>query len=111
MAAKKIGISRELIIHPGETVSDVLKERGMLPRELAKNTGFSESYVQSVIDGKSNITNEFADGLESVLGVAKTFWINLQSNYDAELHDFQKKSFEKRKSNFSIFRILQRKIV
>lgn len=27
MAAKKIGISRDLIIHPGETIADVLEER------------------------------------------------------------------------------------
>ena len=26
MAAKKIGISRDLIIHPGETIADVLEE-------------------------------------------------------------------------------------
>ena len=29
MATKKIGISRDLIIHPGETISDILVERGI----------------------------------------------------------------------------------
>ena len=29
MAAKKIGISRDLIIHPGETIADVLEDRGI----------------------------------------------------------------------------------
>ena len=32
MAAKKIGISRDLIIHPGETIADVLEERGITHR-------------------------------------------------------------------------------
>ena len=29
MAAKRTGISRDLIIHPGETIADVLEERGI----------------------------------------------------------------------------------
>ncbi len=35
MAGKKTGISRELIIHPGETIADILEERGITQAELA----------------------------------------------------------------------------
>ena len=35
MAEKKIGISRDLIIHPGETIADILEERGITQTELA----------------------------------------------------------------------------
>ena len=41
MAAKKIGISRDLIIHPGETIADVLEERGITQSELASSAGVS----------------------------------------------------------------------
>lgn len=85
MAAKKIGISRELIIHPGETIADVLEDRGITQVELASRTGVSPAYVSNVIAGKKGISANFAMGLEYALGVPRSFWLNLQANYEAEL--------------------------
>lgn len=90
MAVKKIGISRDLIIHPGETIADVLEERGITQAELAVRTGVSTAYVSNVIAGKKDISAKFAFGLEYALGVPKSFWLNLQANYDAELLEFNK---------------------
>lgn len=85
MAVKKTGISRDLIIHPGETIADVLKDRGISQLELATSTGVSPAYVSNVIAGKKDISAKFAFALEYALGVPKSFWLNLQANYDAEL--------------------------
>lgn len=85
MAVKKIGISRDLIIHPGETIADVLEERGITQAELAARTGVTPAYVSNVIAGKKDISAKFAFALEYALGVPKSFWLNLQANYDAEL--------------------------
>ena len=85
MAAKKIGISRDLIIHPGETIADVLEDRGITQAELASRAGVSPAYVSNVIAGKKGISANFAMGLEYALGGPKSFWLNLQANYEAEL--------------------------
>lgn len=85
MAAKKIGIARDLIIHPGETIADVLEDRGITQTELASRAGVSPAYVSNVIAGKKGISANFAMGLEYALGVPKSFWLNLQANYEAEL--------------------------
>lgn len=85
MATKRTGISRDLIIHPGETIADVLEERGITQAELAARTDVSPAYVSSVIAGKRNISSKFAMALEYALGVPKSFWLNLQANYEAEL--------------------------
>ena len=85
MAAKKIGISRDLIIHPGETIADVLEERGITQSELASSAGVSPAYVSNVIAGKKGISANLARGLEYAIGVPKSFWLNLQANYEAEL--------------------------
>ena len=85
MAVKKTGISRDLIIHPGETIADVLEERGITQAELAASTGVTPAYVSNVISGKKDISAKFAFALEYALGVPKSFWLNLQSHYDAEL--------------------------
>lgn len=37
MATKRIGISRDLIIHPGETIADVLEDRCITQAELARS--------------------------------------------------------------------------
>lgn len=85
MAEKKTGISPELIIHPGETIADILEDRGITQTELASCTGVSTAYVSNVISGKKGISANFAMDLEYALGVPKSFWLNLQANYEAEL--------------------------
>lgn len=85
METKRTGISRDLIIHPGETIADVLEDRGITQAELAARTGVSPAYVSSVIAGKKDISSNFAMALEYALDVPKSFWLNLQANYEAEL--------------------------
>ncbi len=85
MAVKKTGISRELLVHPGETIADVIEDRGITQAELALRTGVTPTYVSNVINGKKDISAKFALALEYALGVNKTFWLNLQANYEAEL--------------------------
>lgn len=85
MAEKRIGISRDLIIHPGETIADILEERGITQAELSTRAGVSPAYISNVIAGKKNISSKFAMALEYALGVPKSFWLNLQANYDAAL--------------------------
>ncbi len=88
MAAKKIAVSHESIIHPGETIAEVLEERGITQTELASRAGVCCAYVCNVISGKKGISANFAMGLEYALGVPKSFWLNLQANYEAELLEF-----------------------
>lgn len=85
MAVQKTGISHDFIIHPGETIADVLEEREITQAELAARTGVSAAYVSNVIAGKKDISANFAMGLEYALNIPKSFWLNLQANYDAEL--------------------------
>lgn len=80
MATKRIGISRDLIIHPGETIADVLEDRCITQAELAARTGVSPAYISNVIAGKKDISSKFAMALEYALDVPKSFWLNLQAN-------------------------------
>lgn len=85
MATKATGISRDLIVHPGEIIADILIDRGITQSELAKRTGVSEAFVSFVLSGKKGISVHFAAALEYALSVPKSFWLNLQANYDAEI--------------------------
>ena len=83
------GLSLDLIIHPAETIIEVLEEKEMNQEELAIRTGFSPKHVSEVVNGKKGISPSFAKSLEYVLGIPATFWINLQGIYDKEILDYK----------------------
>ena len=89
MAERNLGISRKLLIHPGETISDLLESRGMSQKELAQRAGVSEAFLCEVIHGRKDISKGLAMGLQYALGIPASFWLNLQANYDAELLETQ----------------------
>jgi len=82
-------LSRDFIIHPGETLKEILEDRGMSQRELAIRTGVTESHISSVVNCQKDISVSFAKKLEYALDIDAGFWINLQANYDKELADFE----------------------
>lgn len=82
-----IGLSNDFIIHPGETLAEVLKDKKMSQKELAIRTRMTEKYISAVISGQENISSSFANKLEYALGIEKEFWINLQANYEREKKD------------------------
>jgi len=86
---KIIGLSRDFIIHPGKTLAEVLEDREMSQKELAIRTGMTEKHVSTIVNGMKPISVAFAKKLEYALGIEATFWINLQSNYDRELIEFE----------------------
>lgn len=85
MAEKRRVISPDLVIHPGETIYDLLQDRGITQKELALRAGVSEPFLSDVIHGKKDISKSLALGLQYAFDVPSSFWLNLQANYDAEI--------------------------
>ena len=90
MAIKKTGISPDLIIHPGETIADILEDRDISQEELSALTGVTPSYISQIVNGKKGISAKFAVALEYALGTPKSFWINLQAHYESEKLEYEK---------------------
>ena len=84
------GLSPELIVHPGETIKELLEDKGMTQEELATRTGYTPKHVSEIISGKKNISAKFANTLEYALGVPTEFWINLQGIYDKNIIELEK---------------------
>jgi HTH-type transcriptional regulator / antitoxin HigA len=72
----------EIVSLPGDTLRDVLEERGMKQTDLAARLGKPIKLVNEIIKGKARITSETALKLELVLDIPASFWINRQSHYD-----------------------------
>lgn len=66
---------------PGESLADILEERGMSQAELARRVGHAEKTISEIIHGKAPITPEMAVKLETVLGVPARFWNMRQAQY------------------------------
>lgn len=89
MDQKKIGLSRNLLIHPGETLADVLDNKGITQKELALKCGVSAKHISTIINGTKGISVSFAKKLEYALGVEAYFWLELQAGYERDLYEFE----------------------
>lgn len=89
MVKKMNGLSREFIIHPGETLKEVLDDKDMTQRELALRTNVKEPHISGIVNCQKPISASFAKKLEYALDIEASFWINLQANYEKEIADFE----------------------
>jgi addiction module HigA family antidote len=69
--------------HPGEILlEEFLEPMGMSQVELAKKMGVPIQRVNTLINGKRDMTAETAILLSRVLKTSSEFWMNLQVSYD-----------------------------
>lgn len=66
---------------PGETLGEILEDRGMNQVELAERTGRRTKTINQIIKGIAPITPETAIQLERVLGIPAGFWNNREARY------------------------------
>ncbi|HCM39027.1 MAG: hypothetical protein A2Z97_11925 [Bdellovibrionales bacterium GWB1_52_6] len=70
---------------PGETLVELLEEKGMTQVEFAKRTGRPIKTINEIVKGKAALTSESAIQFERVLGVPAEFWNQMEANYRAFL--------------------------
>ena len=80
--------------HPGELIRDELRERCMTQKALALETGIKPSVLCDIIHGKRSISIGVAKALEKTLGIPARIWINLQTQYDLDSANIQKRNVE-----------------
>lgn len=66
---------------PGDTILDLVEERGWTQAELAKRLGYTEKHISQLINGKVPLTDEAALRLERVLGSNAGFWLAREAKY------------------------------
>lgn len=70
---------------PGETITDLLEERGWTQAEFAMRMELSQKHVNEIIKAKTPITRDTALKLERVLGSTAEFWLNREEQYQQNL--------------------------
>lgn len=70
---------------PGDTIIDLLEERGWTQADFALRMELSTKHVNEIIKAKKPITKETALKLERVLGSTAEFWLNRELQYQQNL--------------------------
>ncbi len=71
--------------HPGEMLKDELQARGVSQRKFAELIGMSYTLLNEILNGKRQITTEYALKIEAATGIDARIWIGLQSDYNIEI--------------------------
>lgn len=66
---------------PGDTIVDLLEERGWTQQQLADRLGFSLKHVNQLIKGKVPLSEDAAIRLQNVLGASVGFWLSREAQY------------------------------
>jgi HTH-type transcriptional regulator/antitoxin HigA len=68
-------------IPPGDTLVEVLGDRGMSQADLARRTGLSTKHINQIVLGAAALSAETALRFELVTGVPAQVWTTLESTY------------------------------
>lgn len=77
---------------PGDTIEDLLDERGWTQADLSERTGFTRKHVNDLVKARASITPDAASRLSAVLGAPVEFWLTREAQYQAALE--QRRSLE-----------------
>ncbi|MGZ9272072.1 MAG: ImmA/IrrE family metallo-endopeptidase [Candidatus Binatia bacterium] len=66
---------------PGDSILDMIEERGWTQDQLADRLGYSAKHVNQLIKGKVPLTEDAATRLQSVLGASVGFWLKREALY------------------------------
>ena len=69
---------------PGDTLNEILEDRGIRPIYFSTQCGLPYITILSILLGEEPITLGVAGIFERVLGVPASFWVALQKGYDRD---------------------------
>ena len=81
----------DLLPLPGETIIEIMENKGISQVQLSKKTGFTTKHINEVLKGKKKISSDFAIAVANALDTDPHFLINLQATYDIEKQKIEAK--------------------
>ena len=85
MIDQKRNFQPDWVSPPGDTISDLMEERGWNKVELAQRLGFTTKHLNQLIKGEASLSEDVALRLERVLGSTARFWLNRETIYRERL--------------------------
>lgn len=74
-------------VHPGEVLAEeFLEPLGLSQYRVAKDINVPPRRINEIVHGKRAITADTALRLARYFGTSARFWLNLQAQYDLDVH-------------------------
>jgi HTH-type transcriptional regulator/antitoxin HigA len=70
---------------PGDTINDILYERGISPATFASKINLPPSAAKKLLTGVLELTPEIAKDLSELLGASDKFWLRREQQYRGDL--------------------------
>jgi HTH-type transcriptional regulator/antitoxin HigA len=74
---------------PGDTIADLLRERGLAGIDFAKLIGLTQEAAADLLEGRTSITLEVARRLERAFGASVEFWMSRDFQYHQDTSRLQ----------------------
>jgi len=84
MIEKTTTFDPDWVSPPGDTISDLIEERGWTQTELATRIGCTTKHLSLLINGKVPISDDIAIKLATVLGATAEFWLTREAHFRAK---------------------------
>ena len=92
MAKKRFKLESTFAVPPGETIGELMSEKGLSQMDLSVRSGLTNAAISKVVNNQAVITNEIAVSLERVLGLPASFWTKREADYRQSLIKDSKQS-------------------
>lgn len=81
---------------PGDTIAEILSEKGMSHKQLAELMCLPETKVDKLLKGKISISKKMASKLETTIGSTSSYWLKRDSQYREDLIRYKEETSERR---------------
>ncbi|WP_026497095.1 HigA family addiction module antitoxin [Butyrivibrio sp. WCD3002] len=72
-----------IAFHPGYYIKEIIDESGLTQEDFAKRLNTTAKNLSIIIKGEQSLSVDIAMKLSKMLGTSITYWLNLQTAYDA----------------------------
>ena len=83
-----VEFGNKIAFHPGYYIKEYIDEVGMTQEDFANRLGTTPKNISYIIRGEQSISVDIANKLSRMIGTSIKYWLNLQSEYDALLFEF-----------------------
>lgn len=72
----------ESFTHPGTTLKELMVEHNCNSTVLSKKLNITETELNNILDGNSQVTVAIAFALEDIFKVSSQYWLNYQQMFN-----------------------------
>jgi HTH-type transcriptional regulator/antitoxin HigA len=87
MTARDTPFAPDWVSPPGDTIADLLEERGWTAVDLASRLDCPPEQVSRLIDGRESVSEDTAERLAQTLGSTPGFWLRREAGYRERIRE------------------------